>query len=93
VLAEAAVWLYVRADDGYGAVVFEEQLRLAKYQDAESAELLARMAKVEHADWRIPRLTAGLALIGLCDQKTLSESRGSWFRDDQRDMPQRLLQI
>ena len=32
-------------------------------------------------------------MLGLCGKKELDAYRGSWFKDDLRDMPQRVLQI
>ncbi len=60
----------------------------------EDAWIIDGLRSRTYADWRIPRLTAGLSLVGLCDQRTLNRLRTTrWFRDDIKDMPQRTLQI
>ena len=91
-LAEAAAKLFDRVDNGWGPSVGEDEIK-AQQKDPETAKLAKAMSKVKYADWRVPRLTAGLAVLGLCGKKELEAYRGSWFRGDLRDMPQRVLQI
>jgi hypothetical protein len=91
-LAESALTLYKLVDDVWSAFVFEE-LKAKEIKDAEVEQLIKAIAAQKHADWRIPRWTAGLALLGVCDRKTLTREVRTWFVGDLMDMPQRMFQI
>lgn len=92
-LAETAQALYRRVDEIWGKLTFGE-IKLKDIRDAESAQLIKMMSGQKYQDWRVPRWTAGLAVLGVCDKKALKSSRQtSWFASDILAMPQRVLQI
>jgi hypothetical protein len=91
-LAADALVLFRRADEIWGPVFFKE-MKLTDIDDAEVVNLIKAISAKKHKDWRIPRWTAGLALLGVCDRKALKSNLGSWFSSDILAMPERVLQI
>ena len=87
-LADDPLKLYLLADEVWGKVWFEEIDKASLAPDV--ARIINEMSAMEYADWRLPRLTAGLAVLGLGRQKS---HLGTWFADDLRDMPQRVTQV
>src|SRR5262245_59588121 len=50
----------------------EDRIDRAKQTgDAQVVEVVEAIVAQTYADWRIPRLTAGLAVVGLCGEKVL----------------------
>ena len=89
-LADKALLLFQKVDSNAFGV---EEADPDSIEDPDDAEIVRIMKAQDFADWRIPRLAAGLAILGLCDQKVLGGNLGAWFSGDMRDMPQRVLQV
>ncbi|MEM0926555.1 MAG: DUF6493 family protein, partial [Planctomycetota bacterium] len=57
---------------------------------------LAALRTTQYPDWRCPRWTASLMMLGLADQAFLnspSTSNCGWLHSDLRDMPHRVLEV
>lgn len=60
------------------------------------AKFLAALRNKEYAEWRVPRWTASIMLLGFIDEATLRDPFGvvgSWLDSDLRDMAHRVLQV
>lgn len=62
-------------------------------REPEATQFVTQINSKEYADWRIPRLTASLGVLGLCRREQLSLRHIMCFADDLRDMPQRVAQV
>ena len=59
-------------------------------------ELIRRIDKAKYPDWRSPRWTSQLLVVGLCDCEPIKyphKHNIGWLRTDLKDMQQRMLQI
>lgn len=59
-------------------------------------ELIGRLEKAKYPDWRCPRWTSQLLVVGLCDCEAIKfphKFKIGWLRTDLKDMQQRMLQV
>lgn len=59
-------------------------------------ELIGRIKNAKYPDWRCPRWTSQLLVVGLCDCEAIKfphKFKIGWLRTDLKDMQQRMLQI
>ena len=93
-LSEAVLTIYKKIGKAWGPGApdgIDDQVR----QDPELAPMIDLLSAETYEDWRVPRWTAGLAVLALCDAKQFEKywEFGSWFAGDIRDMPHRVIQI
>ncbi|MFN7449710.1 MAG: DUF6493 family protein, partial [Pirellula sp.] len=59
-------------------------------------DIKAKVDNEEYPDWRCPRWTSQLLVVGLCDCEAIKSSHKfkiGWLRTDLKDMQQRMLQV
>ena len=91
-LAEPALAMY-RCISEYAGPGGVDRRRNADPLSADDQALLQALSGQKYVEWRVPRWCAGLVVIAVCDQKTLSGYIGSWVQTDNYSMPHRVLQV